>query len=41
MMVTPENIYQEFIIEGNELKNYKHEFLRRIDLYYNQLNKNV
>jgi genome maintenance exonuclease 1 len=41
MMVTPENIYQEFIIEGNELKNYKHEFLKRIDLYYNQLNKNV
>jgi hypothetical protein len=34
MMVTPENIYQEFIIEGNELKNYKHEFLRRIDQFY-------
>jgi len=41
MMVTPDNYYQEFIIEGNELQKYKHEFLRRIDLYYNQLNKNV
>ncbi len=34
MMVTPDNYYQEFIIEGNELQKYKHEFLRRIDQFY-------
>ena len=36
MMVTPDNYYQEFIIEGEELKKYMHEFLRRVDQYYNQ-----
>lgn len=41
MMCTPDNYYQEFIIEGEELKKYMHEFLRRTDQYYNQLNKNV
>jgi hypothetical protein len=39
MMVTPDNYYQEFIIEGEELKKYKHEFLSRVDQYYNQLKK--
>jgi len=34
MMVTPDNYYQEFIIEGQELKKYMHEFLRRVDQYY-------
>jgi hypothetical protein len=34
MMVTPDSYYQEFIIEGEELKKYKHEFLRRVDQYY-------
>jgi len=29
MMCTPDNYYQEFIIEGEELKKYMHEFLRR------------
>ena len=36
MMVTPDNYYQEFIIEGEELKKYMHEFLRRVDQYYNE-----
>ena len=36
MMVTPDNYYQEFIIEGEELKKYMHEFLKRVDQYYNQ-----
>jgi genome maintenance exonuclease 1 len=39
MMVTPDNYYQEFIIEGQELKKYMHEFLSRVDQYYNQLKK--
>jgi hypothetical protein len=37
-MVTPDSYYQEFIIEGEELKNYKHEFLKRVDQYYNNIN---
>jgi genome maintenance exonuclease 1 len=36
MMVTPDSYYQEFIIEGQELKKYMHEFLRRVDQYYNE-----
>ena len=34
MMCSKDNYYQEFIIEGNELKDYKHNFLRRVDEYY-------
>ena len=41
MMVTPDSYYQEFIIEGEELKKYKHEFLQRVDQYYNQINKGL
>ena len=33
--------YVDFIIEGLELQKYKWEFLKRVDQYYNQLNKNV
>lgn len=39
MMCTPDNYYQEFIIEGEELKKYMHEFLKRTDQYYNQIKK--
>ena len=31
MMCSKDNYYQEFIIEGNEFKDYKHNFLRRVD----------
>jgi genome maintenance exonuclease 1 len=41
MMVTPDNYYQEFIIEGQELKKYMHEFLSRVDQYYNQISKGL
>ena len=34
MMCSKDNYYQEFIIEGNEFKDYKHNFLRRVDEYY-------
>ena len=41
MMCTPDCYYQEFIIEGGELKKHKHNWLRRVDEYYNQKNKNL
>ena len=34
MMCTPENVYQEFIVEGLEYRRCKHDFLRRVDQYY-------
>ena len=34
MMCTPDNFYQEFIIEGSEYRKYKHDFLKKIDQYY-------
>ena len=41
MMCTPDCYYQEFIIEGSELKKWKHQWLRRVDEYYNQKSKNI
>jgi len=34
MMCTPENFYQEFVIEGLEYRRYKYDFLKRVDQYY-------
>ena len=34
MMCTPDLYYQEFVVEGAELRRYKHEFLKRLDMYY-------
>lgn len=34
MMCSQDNYYQEFIIEGKEYKNYKHQWLRRVSDYY-------
>ena len=39
MMCSKDNYYQEFIIEGNEFKDYKHNFLRRVDEYYRTKSK--
>ena len=39
MMCDPNNLYQEFVIRDHEVKNYKHKFLRRLDEYYNKINK--
>ena len=33
MMCSKDNFYQEFIIEGEEYKKYKHKWLRRVDEY--------
>ena len=37
MMCTPDLYYQEFVVEGAELRRYKHEFLKRLDMYYDLL----
>ena len=26
--------YQEFVVEGAELRQYKHKFLKRLDMYH-------
>ena len=33
MICTPDLYYQEFKIEGNQLRKCKHEFLKRLDMY--------
>jgi len=40
MMCDPMNTYQEFVIRGYEIRNYKYRFLRRLDEYYNKQAKN-
>mgnify|MGYP003636712472 FL=1 len=40
MMCSKQLEYQEFIIEGKELQKYQHDFLRKVDQYYEH-NKNV
>ena len=34
MVCTPDLYYQEFKIEGAELKSWKHAFLKRLDHYH-------
>ncbi len=34
MVCTPDLYYQEFVVSGAELRRYKHEFLKRLDMYY-------
>ena len=34
MVCTPDLYYQEFKVEGAELRRYKHEFLKRLDSYH-------
>ena len=41
MMCSKDNYYQEFIIEGKEFQKYKHNFLRRVNEYYEKRNSNV
>jgi len=36
MMCSKDNYYQEFVIEGEEFKKYKHQWLERVDQYYKQ-----
>ena len=37
MVCTPDLYYQEFKVEGPELRRYKHKFLKRLDMYYDLL----
>ena len=34
MVCTPDLYYQEFKVEGLELRSWKHKALKRIDMYY-------
>ena len=34
MVCTPDLYYQEFVVSGAELRRYKHEFLKRLDMYH-------
>ena len=34
MVCTPDLYYQEFKVEGPELKRWKHAFLKRLDMYH-------
>ena len=34
MMCSKDNFYQEFVVEGEEFKQYKHKFLGRVDEFY-------
>ena len=34
MMCSKDNFYQEFVVEGKEVQQYKFNFLRRVDEYY-------
>ncbi len=33
MVCTPDLYYQEFKVEGAELRSWKHKFLKRLDMY--------
>jgi len=39
LICTKDNLYQEFIFDGEEFKQAKYEFLRRVDQYYAQKSK--
>ena len=34
MVCTPDLYYQEFKIQDADLKNYKHKFLKRLNMYH-------
>ena len=34
MVCTPDLYYQEFLVNGVELRQWKHKFLKRLDMYY-------
>ena len=39
MMCSKDNFYQEFVVEGEEFKQYAHKFLGRVDEYFRSRNK--
>jgi hypothetical protein len=40
MMCSKDNYYQEFIVEGNEFKEYQHKWLGKVSDYYEQRTNN-
>ena len=34
MVCTPDLYYQEFVVSGADLRQWKHKFLKRLDMYY-------
>ena len=38
MVCTPDLYYQEFVVNGAELRQWKHKFLKRLDMYYDLKN---
>ena len=34
MVCTPDLYYQEFVVDGAELRQYKHKFLKRLDMFH-------
>ena len=39
-MCSKDNYYQEFIVEGNEFKEYQHKWLGKVSEYYEHKRKN-
>mgnify|MGYP000678145687 CR=1 FL=1 len=39
MMCSKDNYYQEFVVEGVKFQQYQHDFLRRVNQYYEQRKK--
>jgi hypothetical protein len=37
MMCSKDNFYQEFVIQGLEMKKYMHEWLKKVDQYYEEM----
>jgi len=37
MMCSKDNFYQEFIIQGLEMKKYMQQWLKKVDQYYDEL----
>jgi hypothetical protein len=40
MMCSKDNYYQEFIVDGEEFKKYKHKWLGKVSDYYEQRTNN-
>ena len=41
LMCTPDNYFQKFQIKGKEFIKYQHQFLERVDKYYEQKNSKI
>jgi len=41
MMCSVDNYYQEWIISGAQLRDWKHKFLARVDQYYGQIDQGL